>query len=163
MNKIRVFLSVLLFLSFIVTLSAQEFKYLSASEILPSELIGDTITITEVDLLENVYWVTPDTIWIKKVRKPKLGKHYRLIRVYKGKGYSTDKAPKEEVINKKYKVLSFCEDSVESLGASGIRLNLLRIDTQEQIKIDSHSDVSFIIDDLSKKYKDSFAGKIFFI
>ena len=151
-----------MFLSFIFTLSAQDVKYLSASEISPSELIGDTITITEVELLENVHWEIPDTIWIKKVRRPKLGKHYSLIYVYKGKGYSTDKAPKGEVINKQYKVLNFSRDSSLSLGAIGIRLSLLRLDTQEQIKIDSHSDVSFIIDNLSKKYKDTIVGKVFY-
>lgn len=158
----RIIISFLLFSSFIFTLSAQEVKYLSASEISPSELIGDTITITEVELLKDVYWGIPDTIWIKKVRRPKLGKHYSLIYVYKGKGYSTDKAPKEEVINKQYKVLNFSEDSSSSLGAAGIRLNLLRLDTQEQIKIYSHSDVSFVINNLSKKYKDNIVGKVFY-
>lgn len=82
--------------------------------------------------------------------------------MYKGKGYSTDKAPKEEVINKQYKVLNFSEDSSSSLGAAGIRLNLLRLDTQEQIKIYSHSDVSFVINNLSKKYKDNIVGKVFY-
>lgn len=161
MNKIIISLFILLFSSFIFTLSAQEVKYLSASEISPSELIGDTITITEVELLKDVYWEIPDTIWIKKVRRPKLGKHYSLIRVYKGEGYSEDKAPKNEVINKRYKLLSFSEDTV-ALGAAGIRLGLLRIDTQEQIKIDSYSDVSFIIDDLSKKYRGDILGKVFY-
>lgn len=151
-----------MFSSFVFTLSAQEIKYLSASEISPSELIGDTIIITEVELLKDVYWEVPDTIWIKKVRRPKLGKHYSLIYVYKGKGYDTDKAPKEEVINKQYKVLNFDEDASSSLGAAEIKLSLLRLDTQEQIKIDSYSDVSFIIDNLSKKYKNNIVGKVFY-
>lgn len=158
----RFIISFLLFSSFIFTLSAQEVKYLSASEISPSELIGDTITITEVKLLKDVYWEIPDTIWIKKVRRPKLGKHYSLIYVFKGKGYSTDKAPKEAVINKRFKVLNFSEDAPSSLGAAGIRLSLLHLDTQEQIKIDSHSDVSFAIDNLSNKYKDDIVGKVFY-
>lgn len=42
-------------------------------------LIGETISfeISE-EMVSDFYWETPDTIWIKKVKNPKIGKHYRL-------------------------------------------------------------------------------------
>ena len=49
-----------------------------------SEMIGKELTIINTyDEREMFYPEVPDTIWIKKVKKPKLDKHYTLSYIYK--------------------------------------------------------------------------------
>lgn len=57
------------------------------------ELKGETIilkTNNNYSKLQFFFWETPDTVWIKKVKKPKEGKHYNLQRSqYRKDGYGT--------------------------------------------------------------------------
>lgn len=72
-------------------------SFRDGSEIIYS-IIGDTVAITfnapiygkkrvDFELTE------PDTIWVKKVKKPKLNKHYYLSYAYKGKLMPYDRLP----------------------------------------------------------------------
>lgn len=62
--------------------------------ILPSELVGDTIQF-EIFWYESRYdmfrYVTPDTIWIKRKKKPVEGKHYKLLTHFGGSYRFVDK------------------------------------------------------------------------
>ena len=45
------------------------------------ELIGKTISLRSSDaVISDLYWEVPDTLWIKRVKNPKIGKHYTLER-----------------------------------------------------------------------------------
>lgn len=61
------------------------------------ELVGDTIIFRGNE--NRVDFILPDTIWIKKVKNPKLGKHYTVTNHYKTK--DGDKTtPKEEIYDR---------------------------------------------------------------
>lgn len=74
------------------------------------ELVNETITLRLPDMHDysNFYWETPDTVWVKKVRKPVLNKHFRLEK----KGYHCDESsdrqstPASFLQEKKFIVLS---------------------------------------------------------
>lgn len=45
------------------------------------DLVGKTISLhSSESVISDIYWETPDTLWIKKARNPKVGKNYTLER-----------------------------------------------------------------------------------
>ena len=70
-----------------INLSAQNLSVHANSICFSKDLIGDEITILDLYYYgesEMFYAEKPDTAWIKKVKKPKFGKHYSLFYTYKG-------------------------------------------------------------------------------
>ena len=50
-----------------------------------ADIKGMEITITALKNEEKMFYAEkPDTIWIKKVKKPRLDKHYKIVHIYKG-------------------------------------------------------------------------------
>ena len=74
------------------------------------DLVGETITIKlpNQHSYSNFYWEVPDTIWIKKVKKPVLNKHYRLqIKPYHcEESRSGQDTPASYLHNQKFEVLN---------------------------------------------------------
>jgi hypothetical protein len=98
-------------------------------------IIGDTVSITfdapvygknriELELIE------PDTIWVKRVKNPKLNKHYYLSYAYKGKHMPYHKNPdgSQYFQNTSFNSVKFIIESVElndELGRTCIKLKEL--------------------------------------
>lgn len=122
------------------------------------ELIGKSISfeINEDDA-PGFYWETPDTIWIKKVKHPKEGKHYRLTKnPYRGtmiknsSKYSpfpvdsflfrdyeseTSLTPSMELSSRRFKVLSITrekEGSESLVYSNDYQISIVRLHLQEE-------------------------------
>ena len=69
-----------------IELYAQDLKDLYKFKSIQFEnLKGMEITITDLENEKSTFYnEIPDTVWIKKVKNPRLNKHYKLIHIYEG-------------------------------------------------------------------------------
>ncbi len=128
-------LSALLLLFLIVLtnieLCAQDLKDLYKFKSIQFENIkGMEITITDLENEKRTFYKEiPDTIWIKKVKNPRLNKHYKLIHIYEGVefpnglGYFT---PADAILGRTFLVedISYNEMEPDIETPSNIRFNI---------------------------------------
>ena len=128
-------LSTLLLLFLIVLtnieLYAQDLKDLYKFKSIQFENIkGMEITITDLENEKRTFYKEiPDTVWIKKVKNPRLNKHYKLIHIYEGVelpnglGYFT---PADAILGRTFLVedISYNEMEPDIETPSNIRFNI---------------------------------------
>ena len=88
-------------------------SYLDAESILDT-IVGDTIRISCQTLDGGLKYITPDTIWIKKVKRPKENKHYRL-QWYENPKCTNFTYGSTEYIDFVYKGYRYASDTLELL------------------------------------------------
>lgn len=107
------------------------FKSISSSDVtaIPKLLVGEEIYISTNNSEHKQFInITPDTIWIKRKKNPKLNKHYRLMPFYHGverKTYSyvnseyeyTQYTPSSEIENVAFRVDSVSEEKTGRLNS----------------------------------------------
>lgn len=114
-----------------IELYAQELKDLYKFKSIQFENIkGMEITITNLEHEKSTFYnEIPDTIWIKKVKNPRLNKHYKLIHIYKGVelqnglGYYT---PNYAILERTFLVedIKYNETETDIENPSNIRFNI---------------------------------------
>jgi hypothetical protein len=114
-----------------------------------SEMIGKELTIINTyDEREMFYPEVPDTIWIKKVKKPKLDKHYTLSYIYKATQDAKWETPSQYVDGRTFLIKNIVYNEKEpGVGKSENRyyvytLSLEDVSTGEniQMKIDRNDE-----------------------
>ena len=129
--------------------------------------VGDTILIEKSPI---AYWEVPDTIWYKKKKNPKEFKHFNLILEYKqslpDKNHYVPSHPSlQEVRDNKYVILSITKHKESEYSSNYFNtLHLLRVDTNERIKINVGQDdeLEFQILNIENQIRSKYTGLSFY-
>lgn len=101
-----------------------------------SELQGKEITITSIYDENNMFYGEyPDTIWIKKVKKPKLNKHYTLVFPYKAKKRVNDYyTPRDVIEGRTFYVeqISFSDTEIDLQNPNKNRYNVYTLKLKDK-------------------------------
>lgn len=141
-----------------LNIDIKQYSSINGLEII-NTIIGDTVSVTfnapvyrkkrlEFELIE------PDTVWVKKVKKPKLNKHYYLCYAYKGNYMPYDSYPDGSPYfqNTSFDSIRFIIESVETSDEIGrVCIKLRELSTMRIVIW--HVENEVIISDLTLQNK----------
>jgi hypothetical protein len=110
MRTLKLFFLFTLSLVFVQVSYSQNLSSYTGTLRFGRDFVGKEITIVDSPDEQNMFFYEiPDTIWIKKVKKPKLHKHYELSYVYKAKHQNDYWTPAKYVVGRTFIV----QDAIE--------------------------------------------------